>query len=72
MGCDPRDRGKSFDFLIGDEPRVGRGITDGDLIEGHVVNLHVASSSFCPRVFFVDSFSQLPVVRVWWAAAEFL
>ena len=43
----PRDRGKGLDLLIGDESRVGRGITDGDLMEGHVADLHAAFASFC-------------------------
>ena len=52
----PRDRGKGLDLLIGDEPRVGRGITDGDFIEGHVADLHPAFSSFCSGLFFCVAF----------------
>ena len=52
----PRDRGEGLDLLIGDEPRVGRGITDGDFIEGHIADLHPAFSSFCSGLFFCVSF----------------
>ena len=42
--------------MIGDEPRVGRGITDGDFIEGHIADLHPAFSSCCSGLFFRVSF----------------
>jgi hypothetical protein len=52
----PRDRGEGLDFLIGNKPRVGRGITDGDLIKGHIADLHPAFSSFRSGLFFCVSF----------------